>query len=94
MEGVKQGDISTSIDSFRRWFNKNKPHADLTPHSYRHGFKSAARVARADELTVERLLGHTIPKMLLVYGEYPKDLLQREAVKVHAVIEKWCIGGS
>ena len=86
---LSSGSVRTD---FRRWFNKRKPNPDLTPHSYRHGFKSAARVATADELTVERLLGHTIPKMLLVYGEYPKDVLQREAVKVQAVIREWCIG--
>ena len=88
----KQEDIATSIDSFRRWFNKRRPHDQLTPHSFRHGFKSAARVAQADEITVERLLGHTIPKMALTYGEFPKDVLRREAVKVQAVIEKWKSG--
>ena len=92
LASIKQEDIATSIDSFRRWFNKKRPHEKLTPHSFRHGFKSAARVAEADEITVERLLGHTIPKMALTYGEFPKDVLRREAVKVQAVIEKWKSG--
>ena len=87
----RQEDIATSIDSFRRWFNKQRPHVMLTPHSFRHGFKSAARVAQADEITVERLLGHTIPKMALIYGEFPRDVLRREAVKVQAVIEDWTV---
>ena len=92
LASTKQEDIATSIDSFRRWFNKHRPHKELTPHSYRHGFKSAARMAQADEITVERLLGHTIPKMAMIYGEFPKDVLRREAVKVGAVIEKWKSG--
>ena len=86
---IKRQDIATSVDSFRRWFNKHRPKEELTPHSYRHGFKSAARVAKADEVTVERLLGHTIPKMLMVYGEFPVDVLQREAIKVQEVIQAW-----
>jgi integrase len=80
---------STSNDSFRRFFNRYRPHDELTPHSFRHGFKTAARDAKADELTVERLLGHALGKMQMVYGEYPLDLLEREAKKVWNVIDSW-----
>ncbi len=86
---LTQGSTCSSIDQFRRQWDKIRSVPEITPHSFRHGFKTAAREAGADELTVERLLGHTIPKILLTYGEYPREVLQREAEKVWEVIQEW-----
>ena len=77
------------VDAFRRQFNKIRGDSPITPHSFRHGFKTAAREAKADELTVERLLGHTIGKMAMTYGEYPIELLKEEANKVRTVVNRW-----
>ncbi len=77
------------IDNFRPRFNKVRPHDELTPHSFRHGWRSAARLSGADELTSERLLGHSVGAMNAVYGVYPRDLLIREAEKVWGVVKGW-----
>ncbi len=78
-----------SDDCFRERFNKIRPHDQLTPHSYRHGWRSAARLSGADEITSERLLGHSVGAMNAVYGVYPRELLRREAEKVWQVIDGW-----
>ena len=62
----------------------------ITAHSFRHGYKTAARLAADDELTIERLLGHAAgSQMSLVYGQYPPELLKREAEKVWKVLDQW-----
>lgn len=78
-----------SDDCFRTHFNRLRPHDQLTPHSFRHGWKSAARMAGADEITAERLLGHAVGKMNSVYGVYPREVLIREAERVWQVIRCW-----
>ncbi len=89
-ESTKKLTVQTmSDDCFRTHFNKARPHDQLTPHSFRHGWKSAARLAAADEVTSEKLLGHSVGKMNEVYGIYPRDLLVREAEKVWGVIKEW-----
>ena len=80
---------SVGKDAFRNQFNRNKSNQSLTPHSFRHGWKSAARMAAADEITAERLLGHSVGKMNSVYGIYPRAALLREAEKVWQVIDQW-----
>jgi integrase len=63
---------------------------NVTPHSLRHSFKTAARVAAADELTIETLMGHAAgSRMSRTYGRYPRELLVREAEKVWAVLDSW-----
>ncbi len=78
-----------SDDAFRTRFNRDRPHDQLTPHSFRHGWKTAARLAGADEITAERLLGHAVGKMNAVYGVYPRETLLREAQRVWSVIDEW-----
>ncbi len=86
--------ICSSEDQFRTGFNKIRPPKkegpQMTPHSFRHGFKTAARTAAADELTIERWLGHTVGSQISQrYGEYPIELLEKEGPKVWRVIEEW-----
>lgn len=80
---------SISDDAFRTRFNRIRPHDRLTPHSFRHGWKSAARLAGAEEITAERLLGHAVGKMNSVYGVFPREVLLREAQRVWGTIESW-----
>lgn len=88
--------VCSSEDQLRRGFNKIRPPKkgqQMTPHSFRHGFKTAARTAAADELTIERWLGHTVGSQISQrYGEYPLELLEKESLKVWAVIEMWNSG--
>lgn len=82
---------SRTAGNLRMHFKRIAPEG-ITPHSLRHGFKTAARIAGADELVVERLLGHTAgSKMSLTYGEYPRELLLREAEKVWRVLDSWVV---
>lgn len=76
---------------FRHRFNKARGgRAHITPHSFRHGFKTAARLAGADELTIETVLGHSAGSaMSRTYGQYPRELLLREAQKVWKVLDEW-----
>ena len=87
LERCKLEDMS--IDTFRTHFNNHRSHPLLTPHSFRHGWATAARTAGADHITSERLLGHAIPKMAQVYGSFNDEVLQREAAKVWDVIDGW-----
>ena len=63
----------------------------VNPHAFRHAFRSAARLAGANEFVVERLLGHSTPgsSMDSVYGSYPDELLKQEIEKVWSVINEW-----
>ena len=80
---------SGSVDSFRAWFNSHKSNPALTPHGYRHGWKTAARSAGADTKVTERLLGHSVGAMEATYGEFSREVLQREALKVQTQIQQW-----
>ena len=80
---------SGSVDSFRAWFNKHKSNPDLTPHSYRHGWKTAARSAGADTKVTERLLGHAVGAMEATYGEFSREVMLREARKVWSQLLQW-----
>jgi len=82
-----------SDDCFRERFNKLRPHDQLTPHSFRHGWKTAARLAGAEEVTAERLLGHAVGAMNAVYGVYPRATLLRQAEKVWGVVDGWVSRG-
>ena len=87
--------LPPNTSKFRRHFdskvrNKVELLKPLTAHSWRHGYKTSSRIARAEELTTERLLGHAISKMAMVYGEYPRELLLSEARKTWTVIDELC----
>lgn len=84
-----RGKAITTVDTFRTHFNKHRPHNHLTPHSFRHGWKTAAREAGIDHVLAERLLGHAIPKMDRVYGEFSPAVLRGAAERVWEVIAKW-----
>ena len=89
---VEEKNSRPSPGSFRRRLNRLGLN-NITPHSLRHGFKTAARLAGADELVIERYLGHAAgSRMSLVYGEYPQELLRREAKKVWEVLQSWSSG--
>ena len=76
--------------TFRMHFNEIRHRDDLTPHSFRHGFKTAARLAVADELVTERLLGHHAWSAIsMLYGKNPEELMLREAEKICLVISEW-----
>lgn len=78
-----------TVDTFRSHFNKHRPHTELTPHSFRHGWKTAAREAGIDHVLAERLLGHAVPKMDRVYGDFSPGVLRRAAEQVWEVIRVW-----
>ncbi|WP_150882121.1 hypothetical protein [Synechococcus sp. RSCCF101] len=62
----------------------------LSAHSLRHGWKTAAREAGADEIMSELYLGHRAgSEMSRTYGEVTATALRREAMKVWAVMEEW-----
>lgn len=82
--------VVQTIDSFRQQFNQHRPHHHLTAHSFRHGWKTAAREAGIDHVLAERLLGHAIPKMDQVYGEFSEEVLRGAAKRVWEVIDGWC----
>ena len=88
-EGVGEKAIEVGRHGFREHWNKFRHIEEITPHSLRHGWKTAAREAGADEITSERYLGHKIPKMALTYGEFSQTVLRREAEKVWEVINSW-----
>ncbi|KGG25560.1 MULTISPECIES: tyrosine-type recombinase/integrase [unclassified Prochlorococcus] len=89
-----KGVVEVHAQTFRRHFNKLRPHDELTPHSFRHGYRTAARLAGAEEFTVERILGHFAgSQMSMTYGQYPEELLRREAEKVWKVLDSWAQRG-
>ena len=70
--------------------NTKRVRPELVTHSWRHGWRTAARAAGANELTAETLMGHTAgTKMDRTYGVYPRDLLITEARKVWNVLDSW-----
>ena len=79
-----------TADGFRARYQRIRGDLEITPHSFRHGYKTAGRIAGADELTVETILGHAAgSKMSRAYGRYPRELLLREAEKVWKTIDEW-----
>ena len=79
-----------SADGFRARYQRIRGDLEITPHSFRHGYKTAGRIAGADELTVETILGHAAgSKMSRTYGQYPKELLLREAEKIWGFLDEW-----
>lgn len=64
--------------------------AGLVNHSWRHGYKTAAREAMADQTAIEVILGHSVgSKMEQVYGEWPRPPLLRAARPTWKVLESW-----
>ncbi len=96
-EGMALSRFSTpSAQVFRKKMKRIAPAVEeaasmpLTPHCFRHGWRTAARMGGADDYLSERLLGHRAGlAMSMTYGEYPDELLQREAEKVWAVLRQW-----
>ena len=70
---------------FRQYVRKAGLRRDLHFHSLRHGFASALIQAGESLYTVQRLLGHTSPRMTQVYSHL-------EPENLHSSVEKICMG--
>lgn len=70
--------------------NTKRIRQELTTHSWRHGWKTAARQGQADEVAAEVLMGHTVgTRMSQVYGVWPREPLMEAALKAWAVLDQW-----
>lgn len=91
---VKGMGFTITADGFRARYRRIRDGLEITPHSFRHGWKTASRMAGCDELTAETILGHAAgTKMSRTYGHYPRELLVREASRVWDVLDSWCGNG-
>lgn len=59
----------------------------ISPHSARHTHIELARRCGADNLVVAELVGHGKATMGSRYGQYPDDVLKREASKIWDLID-------
>ena len=69
--------------------------AQLTNHSWRHGFKTMGRLGQADEVAIEVLMGHGVGSQIQrTYGVWPKEPLLIAANKSWKALQSVMLGNA